>query len=71
MAAAESSGVLPANGGLLTAIAMIAAGWDGMSRLIEQDHTESKSDALRAGAVTRCVSVGKWTITSERILPCV
>jgi len=60
---------LPANGGLLTAIAMIAAGWDGMSRLIEQDHTESKSDALRAGAVTRCVSVGKWTITSERILP--
>lgn len=60
---------LPANGGLLTAIAMMAAGWDRRRHPRERDCAESQSGGMRAGTAIRFPDSGKWRVISERILP--
>ena len=49
---------LPANGGLLVAIAMMAAGWDGLGK-----------NEISCGNAPGFPDDGTWKVSCERILP--
>lgn len=54
---------LPANGGLLTAVAMMVAGWDEVSQPGRQKRDE------QPGVPVGFPNDGTWRVTGERILP--